>query len=178
MNARETRFCQEYAKGETATNAAINAGYSPKTAYSQGSRLLKKAEVQKYIQQLQAKADDEAIAKTTEVKKVFTEFLRGRYPSTTKIRAGIELVKMDTGTDPAGDVATDPAGDPEQDETEQGTKIYLPYSPLQPVEDINAVMMPDGAVIPLSGHEKDDVFIYSGIEPAKIEDFEVSDNGT
>lgn len=43
-------FITEYLKnGNNATQAAISAGYSEKTAYSQGSRLLKSVEVQQYL---------------------------------------------------------------------------------------------------------------------------------
>lgn len=43
-------FVTEYLKnGNNATQAAILAGYSEKTAYSQGSRLLKSVEVQQYL---------------------------------------------------------------------------------------------------------------------------------
>jgi phage terminase small subunit len=43
-------FVTEYIKnGNNATQAAIAAGYSEKTAYSQGSRLLKAVEVQQYL---------------------------------------------------------------------------------------------------------------------------------
>jgi phage terminase small subunit len=42
-------FVTEYIKSGNATQAAIAAGYSEKTAYSQGSRLLKNVEVQQYL---------------------------------------------------------------------------------------------------------------------------------
>lgn len=43
-------FVTEYLKnGNNATQAAISAGYSEKTAYSQASRLLKSVEVQQYL---------------------------------------------------------------------------------------------------------------------------------
>lgn len=46
-------FCFYYVKSFNATQAAIDAGYSEKTAYSQGQRLLKNVEVQKQIQAAQ-----------------------------------------------------------------------------------------------------------------------------
>lgn len=46
------RFCQEYIIDLNATQAAIRAGYSPKTAYSQGQSLLKKVEIQTRIQEI------------------------------------------------------------------------------------------------------------------------------
>lgn len=42
-------FVTEFIKSGNATQAAIAAGYSEKTAYSQGSRLLKNVEVQQYL---------------------------------------------------------------------------------------------------------------------------------
>ena len=52
MNLKQTSFATYYADGETkgnATKSAQLAGYSKKTAYSQGQRLLKHAEVKKAI---------------------------------------------------------------------------------------------------------------------------------
>jgi phage terminase small subunit len=45
VHQRRTRFIKEYLLDQNATRAAIKAGYSKKTAYSQGSRLLKDVEV-------------------------------------------------------------------------------------------------------------------------------------
>jgi phage terminase small subunit len=44
---RQRRFIREYLKSYNATQAAKMAGYSEKTAYSQGVRLLKNVEIQK-----------------------------------------------------------------------------------------------------------------------------------
>ena len=45
LNLRQSRFLAEYLQSRNATKAAIRAGYSPKTAYSQGHDLLKKPEI-------------------------------------------------------------------------------------------------------------------------------------
>ena len=50
LNERQKRFCDEYLIDLNATQAAIRAGYSPKTAYSLGQRLLKKVDIQEYLQ--------------------------------------------------------------------------------------------------------------------------------
>ncbi len=55
MNPKQERFAQEYALDLNATQAAIRAGYSEHTAYSQGQRLLKHVDVAAAIQDLQAK---------------------------------------------------------------------------------------------------------------------------
>jgi len=50
MNRKRLRFRKEYAIDQNATQAAIRAGYSPKSAYSQGSRLLRNDEMRACIQ--------------------------------------------------------------------------------------------------------------------------------
>ncbi|WP_161935081.1 terminase small subunit, partial [Lactococcus lactis] len=40
LTEKQKRFCDEYIKLGNATQAAINAGYSKRTARSQGQRLL------------------------------------------------------------------------------------------------------------------------------------------
>lgn len=45
MTPKQTRFVAEYRKDLNATQAAIRCGYSEKTAYSQGQRLLKVVEI-------------------------------------------------------------------------------------------------------------------------------------
>ncbi len=49
LSEKQKRFVAEYLVDLNATQAAIRAGYSPKTAYSQGQRLLKKDDVQEAI---------------------------------------------------------------------------------------------------------------------------------
>jgi phage terminase small subunit len=53
LNDKQKRFCEEYIVDLNASAAARRAGYSEKTAYSIGQRLLKKDEAHAYIQELQ-----------------------------------------------------------------------------------------------------------------------------
>lgn len=55
MQNKRERFKAEYKKDLNATQAAIRAGYSKKTAYSQGQRLLKNAEIKESIEKSEAK---------------------------------------------------------------------------------------------------------------------------
>ena len=59
LNDRQERFCLEYVKDLNATQAAIRAGYSEKTAQPNASRLLLNVMVQKRIAELQEKRSDE-----------------------------------------------------------------------------------------------------------------------
>lgn len=49
LNFKQQRFIIEYAKHGNATQAAKDAGYSEKTAYAQGARLLKHVEISSQI---------------------------------------------------------------------------------------------------------------------------------
>lgn len=56
LTAKQEAFVREYLIDLNATQAAIRAGYSAETAYSQGQRLLKHVEVASAISKGQAKA--------------------------------------------------------------------------------------------------------------------------
>ncbi|MBD9303573.1 MAG: terminase small subunit [Lachnospira sp.] len=49
LTDKQKRFCEEYLIELNATQAAIRAGYSPKTAEQTASRLLRNVKVQEYI---------------------------------------------------------------------------------------------------------------------------------
>ena len=49
LSEKRQRFCEEYLIDSNATQAAIRAGYSPKTANEQGARLLANVSIQKVI---------------------------------------------------------------------------------------------------------------------------------
>ncbi len=77
-NNQWEKFCLAYVKGKTQAQAAIDAGYSPKTAYSIGNRLLKKVEISGRIKQLQRKAVSNTIMSVKERKERLSEIARAR----------------------------------------------------------------------------------------------------
>ena len=50
MNQRQRAFCEAYLLSGNATEAAIKAGYSPKSARSIGQRLLTYVDIREYAQ--------------------------------------------------------------------------------------------------------------------------------
>lgn len=78
MTARQMRFCDEYLIDLNATQAAIRAGYSKKTAYSIGEENLRKPELKKYIDSRMAEKESELIADQDEVLKYLTAVMRGQ----------------------------------------------------------------------------------------------------
>ena len=63
LTERKRRFVKEYLIDLNATQAAIRAGYSEKTAYSQGQRLLKDVEINGLIQKEQQKRAESMISR-------------------------------------------------------------------------------------------------------------------
>jgi phage terminase small subunit len=82
LTAKMVKFCIEYCIDNHATNAAIRAGYSEDTAYSIGSENLKKPEIQKFINSLQA--DSLKAAKITR-DRVVNEFAKIAFADVRKV---------------------------------------------------------------------------------------------
>ena len=57
LTDRQKKFAWEYWNLGNATKSAINAGYSEKSAYSQGSALLKKPEIRKLINEYKEESE-------------------------------------------------------------------------------------------------------------------------
>lgn len=77
MTTKQKRFCQEYLIDLNATQAAIRAGYSEKSAYSVGQRMLKNVEVKKYIAEQVERLKNEKISSAQEVLEYLTSVMRG-----------------------------------------------------------------------------------------------------
>ena len=78
MTAKQKRFCDEYLIDLNATQAAIRAGYSQKTAYSIGEENLRKPDLKKYIDERMSEKESELIADQDEVLKYLTAVMRGQ----------------------------------------------------------------------------------------------------
>lgn len=83
MTEKQKRFADEYLIDCNATQAAIRAGYSKKTAYSAGQRLLKKVEVKNYIDTLLENVKSDSIAEAKEVMEYLTSIMRGEQKEET-----------------------------------------------------------------------------------------------
>lgn len=79
MTDKQKRFCDEYLIDCNATQAAIRAGYSPKTAYSIGEENLKKPELKTYIDERLEQLHSEKIADAQEVLEYLTSVMRGEH---------------------------------------------------------------------------------------------------
>ena len=81
MTAKQMRFCDEYLIDLNATQAAIRAGYSEKTAKAIGFENLTKPYIKEYIEARMAEKESSLIADQDEVLKYLTSVLRGESQS-------------------------------------------------------------------------------------------------
>jgi phage terminase small subunit len=77
MTEKQKAFCDYYIETGNATEAAIKAGYSKKTAKVIGSENLTKPYLKQYIDERLAKIEDARIAKGEEVLQYLTKVMRG-----------------------------------------------------------------------------------------------------
>jgi len=76
LTIKQKKFADEYIISGNATQAAINAGYSEKTARKIGSENLTKPDIKAYIDERMKKLEEEAIADQAEVLKFLTRIMR------------------------------------------------------------------------------------------------------
>ena len=81
MTDKQRKFCEEYIVDCNATQAAIRAGYSKKTAKQIGQENLTKPDLKKYINEQLEKISSEKIADAKEVMEYLTTVLRGESQS-------------------------------------------------------------------------------------------------
>lgn len=89
LTAKQQRFCDEYLIDLNATQAAIRAGYSKKTAKQIGQQNLTKLDLKEYIEKRMAEKETALVADQDEVLKYLTSVLRGESQSTEIVVEGI-----------------------------------------------------------------------------------------
>lgn len=79
LNQRQKKFCDEYLIDCNATQAAIRAGYSPKTAKQIGQRMLTNVDLKDYIDAQLERIHNEKTADAQEVMEYLTSVMRGEH---------------------------------------------------------------------------------------------------
>lgn len=107
LTDQKALFCKEYIIDLNATQAAIRAGYSENTAYSQGQRLLKTVEVQEELQRLMKKRSEKVELTANDVLQEIKDLL------STDINDIMEIVTREVIVrDHKGNIMYDEQGDP------------------------------------------------------------------
>jgi phage terminase small subunit len=77
LTERQKRFADLYIELGNASEAARQAGYSPKTAFRSGQENMQKPAIKSYIDERIAEKDSKRIAKQDEVLEYLTSIMRG-----------------------------------------------------------------------------------------------------
>lgn len=94
MTEKQRRFVEAYAKDPNATSAAVAAGYTARSAYSAGSRMLKNAEIQAALQALLEPEREGSIASVEDIRRFWTQTMNNiNEKSAPRLRASELLAK-------------------------------------------------------------------------------------
>ncbi len=100
LTPKQQRFCDEYLIDLNATQAAIRAGYSKKTAKEIGTQNLTKLHIRSYIDERMSQKTTALIASQDEVLEYLTGVLRGEEKGTVLVGQGqgFQIVSKETPT--------------------------------------------------------------------------------
>ncbi len=192
LTTKQEKFCLLYYEKANATEAAIAAGYSPKTAAVIASENLIKPKIADRIAAIRQKAVDASIASVQERQQILTEIARGDLLDYQEIGADggyLSIGKESPNTRAISEITSRTEYDKDGAGAALVTKVKL-HSPVQAINELNKM---DGAHAPtrLTGGDGEPlpppsvVFVFSSgdvIKPPRTELIEGvisddSDNG-
>ena len=100
LTLKQKRFADEYIISGNATEAAIKAGYSKKTAKEIGAQNLTKLHISKYLDEQLAELNSKTIATKEEVLSYLTSVMRGEQTEQTLRGTGAgaqSIIDIDVG---------------------------------------------------------------------------------
>ncbi|WEV39267.1 terminase small subunit [Lactobacillus sp. ESL0680] len=89
LTVKQQKFVDEYIKSGNATDAAIKAGYSKRTAYSIGQENLKKVEIANYLEKRMKEISDSKVADQQEILEYLSSVMRGEQTEDVATAKGI-----------------------------------------------------------------------------------------
>ena len=89
LTLKQQRFADEYIISGNATEAAVKAGYSKKTARSIGQENLTKPDIKKYIDEKMERLKSDKVADQQEILEFLTSVVRGEKTEQTLIGEGM-----------------------------------------------------------------------------------------
>lgn len=95
LTAKQRLFADEYIKSGNATQSAIKAGYSAKSAHQSATKNMQKASVKSYIDARMAEIESHKIADAKEVLQFYTRVLREEETEEVTLPAGDGVVTVE-----------------------------------------------------------------------------------
>ena len=103
LSVMRKKFADEYIICGNATQAAIEAGYSKRSAKQTGSRLLDQAEIKEYIAARMKELEEESIASQVEILQYLTRVIRDEETEEILVNVGNMEQEIRTVRVPAKD---------------------------------------------------------------------------
>lgn len=97
MTEKQRRFAEAYARSGNATQAAKEAGYAEHTAHSSGQRLLKNAEIKKFLESLLEPEHEKSIATVAEIRGFLSSMMNDTSEKTSSRLKAAELLGRSLG---------------------------------------------------------------------------------
>lgn len=95
LTLKQKKFCNYYMKTGNATESAIKAGYSKKTAHSIGDENLRKPVIREYIQKHQEEIEKSTIMSIQERQEWLTNILLGNIKEKDVILQDGEMIEIE-----------------------------------------------------------------------------------
>lgn len=89
LTVKQQRFADYYIETGNATESAVRAGYSKKTARVIGQENLTKPAIKNYIDERMSELADKRVAKQEEILETLTKILRGEEDGTALVGVGM-----------------------------------------------------------------------------------------
>ncbi|MCT4420091.1 terminase small subunit [Leuconostoc falkenbergense] len=99
LTPKQKKFADEYIKTGNATQSAIEAGYSKKTAQVIGAENLSKPMVKSYIEERMAEIASKRVMSYTEAVELLTSIARGEEKETVVVTTPVSVEKVEKEAD-------------------------------------------------------------------------------
>ncbi|WP_059442628.1 terminase small subunit [Leuconostoc mesenteroides] len=99
LTPKQQKFADEYIKTGNATQSAIEAGYSKKTAQVIGAENLSKPMVKSYIEERMAEIASNRVMSYTEAVELLTSIARGEEKETVVVATPVSVEKVEKEAD-------------------------------------------------------------------------------
>lgn len=99
LTEKQKKFCDEYIKLGNATQSAINAGYSKRTARSQGQRLLTNVGIKNYIDERMEQLASERIMSAQEAVELLSSIARAEITERVVVSTPMGVEEVDKPPD-------------------------------------------------------------------------------
>jgi len=139
LTVKQEKFCVNYFKSGNATEAAIKAGYSKKSANAIAGQNLAKLSIKARMAELRKRAEDASVASVIERKQILTEILRAKLPDFMELGKDGSWVNIGPET-PGGRAIQEIHSRTEYDENGEHPTIYTSvklHDPIKAIQELN-----------------------------------------